>query len=790
MRNFFKNHLNTILAAVGVVFAVVLAVISSLLTIDMTKQAFSPEVTKPSYISDTTTDDNSSLDSVLSTESIESEPPKPDIQLVLTSPSAQDITVKESVFAITGTSDPEYPLLLNGKEVSRLDSGEFSLDVTLSPGKNTFKFEHKGKTRVYIIRYNFVVIKSFSPSKKQEYEAGSSFVAVAVARADCSSVKATFNGKTIRLTPADNEKGEEFIRYTGTFTLPKGNKKNKNLGSVKFTAVCNGVKKSHASNSIICLRDASLVGKQIVKIVASQAETFNGNTTDDWSRPTNSYLPAGTIDYKVGSIVYEPESGNSYYNLRCGKRVYITKKNAPEKNKVRVSKLYEGKLPKYNDITFSSFENGDKHSTLTIDTKWKAPFAVKIGPQEYDNPAKQDYEILKATYKFVDIKFFYTKDLEKLTIPDNNPIFSSSKIIKGEDGYTLRLYLKSVGAFYGWNAEYNKSGQLVFSFLNPPVVTKRNDLTGIKIVIDVGHGGIDIGAPGLRPKTMCEAERNLALALKLKTQLEKYGATVVMTRTTNKTLSADARCEFLRKEAPDLCIAIHHDSSTRSSASGGSIFCFNAFSDRATKIVTKHTSAGKFYNRVIKGWHYFYLCRVTSCPVVLTENGFISNPGDFNGIRSEAVNLRKAKAITAGVLEYFNSFYKTVAKDDQLSYNDTDTSDITDTSDDTGSSKPPKPDTDQSGDIGGETTPNEDEDASLDEDTSHEEDPSSNENSGTESETESIPETILPPTDSSTPESDENASNENDDNSSKDNSSLESDADGDVSGEPIQTDKK
>ena len=57
------------------------------------------------------------------------------------------------------------------------------------------------------------------------------------------------------------------------------------------------------------------------------------------------------------------------------------------------------------------------------------------------------------------------------------------------------------------------------------------------------------------------------------------------------------------------------------------------------------------------------------CPVVLTENGFISNPQDFAGISDDQMNVLKARAITDGVIAYFNDFYKSVANDGDLNYN-------------------------------------------------------------------------------------------------------------------------
>lgn len=47
------------------------------------------------------------------------------------------------------------------------------------------------------------------------------------------------------------------------------------------------------------------------------------------------------------------------------------------------------------------------------------------------------------------------------------------------------------------------------------------------------------------------------------------------------------------------------------------------------------------------------MARETTCPIVLTENGFISNGYDYANIVSEAANIKKAEAITRGIAEYF-----------------------------------------------------------------------------------------------------------------------------------------
>lgn len=649
MLEFFKKHKKAIIITGCILLAVIVAVAAAFITLKMLKKASETISQASSYIDYQVSD-------------VPSVPQDNGIRLNITSPTQLDTTVSESFAVITGTSDPLEILTMNGQEVVRMEDGSFAIDVELTAGKNTFVFDHKGETTTVIIRYNLVVIKAYAPYEAQQYEAGSSFVAVAFARKDCSSVTATFNGQTINLTKQEikDEEGTQtegdFINYVGTFTLPSGNEQNLDLGGVSFTAVCSGISKTYKSPSIVCLRDRIFDKPQIVEIVAEVAETFNGDTTDDWSRPTNSYLPKGTVDYKSGGTVYDASSENSFYTMRYGKRVYVDKKNSPEKNRVTVSTIYEGTLPETNSISLFSSNYSGKHSVMTFDTAWKAPFEFSLSEQSYANPSKQDYNVTSVTFSYVDIKFCYTTGLDgDFTIPADHPLFSSSEIIATEGGYTLRLHLKKTGGFYGWDCKYNAEGRLEFYFLNPARASGGLPLSNIKILIDAGHGGVDIGAPGLAQNAMPEAERNLQLALKLKTQLEAYGAQVVMTRSDDSTLSADARCSILRREMPDLCISIHHDSSVRSSANGAGIFCFNAFSKPVTSFVYNHTTAAGIYGKTELAWHYFYLARVSSCPVVLTENGFISNPQDFAGIADSATNDIKAQSITRGVLEYFSS---------------------------------------------------------------------------------------------------------------------------------------
>ena len=57
----------------------------------------------------------------------------------------------------------------------------------------------------------------------------------------------------------------------------------------------------------------------IVEVVQANVETFDGDTYDDYSHPTNNYLPEGTVDYCSKELLYG--NGMKDVLLRSGHRV-------------------------------------------------------------------------------------------------------------------------------------------------------------------------------------------------------------------------------------------------------------------------------------------------------------------------------------------------------------------------------------------------------------------------------------------------------------------------------------
>ncbi len=597
--------------------------------------------------------------------------------LTFTSPSKRTFTVYEDNISFIGASDPNFDLILNGAKVERTKYGYFSLQKNLKIGNNVFKFTHKGSDTTFNITYRYTVIKNYSPAKAITLDGGSILVVKATARKN-STVIATLNGKSVKLEPEEVTEGSEFLTYIGSFQLASGYKKNTSLGNVVFKGTNAGHSESFTGGKVTVKADPSdykpdtggisgsnngyiSVGNNLIaEVIQPQIETFDvkdpaGKTVvNDYSQPYNSYLPKGTVDYCSNSTVYDPSSGNTYRILRYGKRVYTVSKGI---NRI---KTFKGTLPSDNKLSVKSLSTSGKYTTLVMGSEWKAPFKLILSPQNYKASKGSDRGIISsATFNYIDINFCYASSLSgSINRFKDSPVFSNAQIIKNKSDYTLRLYLKKVGAFYGWTADYNSNGDLVFKFLNPVKAKKASNkyggtLNGITIMIDAGHGGSDGGASGNNPR-YDEADRSLLLAKKLEQKLKSIGATVVMTRTSDVSLSPDDRMARARNASANLGIAVHRNSSTGTSANGFQSYYFNPYTKKAADLITNSVKSSGTYETVKNtGWHVFYMSRISNYPIVLTENGFMSNSKDYNNMLSDSWNDKCADAIVSGVVKYF-----------------------------------------------------------------------------------------------------------------------------------------
>lgn len=184
-------------------------------------------------------------------------------------------------------------------------------------------------------------------------------------------------------------------------------------------------------------------------------------------------------------------------------------------------------------------------------------------------------------------------------------------------------------------------------------------LQGKKIVIDPGHGGADPGAVAGKIK---EAEVNMKLALILKTQLEGYGAEIVMTREGDTGLVPDKKMSYFERwlilqkrkiyallQDGDILISIHCNSNEDPRASGAMVF----YSDDKSRPLAENIQdslnfLGLRPRKVSKSG--FIVIKGASMPAVLVEAGFITNKKDRKLLLDKPELI--TEQITKGILEF------------------------------------------------------------------------------------------------------------------------------------------
>ena len=180
-----------------------------------------------------------------------------DKEFSITNYSKTSFTVEQSTVTFRGTSSPAYDLLCNGQKMTVAKTGDFSVDCELTPGKNTIKFEHKGKTYTYNVTYKIKLLKSVSPSDDISVP-GEMMIEISAVALKKAALTVTWNGKNYPMSLADSgneedsvDKESDFGTFTASLTAPAGKDKVQKLGKYKVTAKYSGLTESMNGANIL-----------------------------------------------------------------------------------------------------------------------------------------------------------------------------------------------------------------------------------------------------------------------------------------------------------------------------------------------------------------------------------------------------------------------------------------------------------------------------------------------------------------------------------------------------------
>lgn len=197
---------------------------------------------------------------------------------------------------------------------------------------------------------------------------------------------------------------------------------------------------------------------------------------------------------------------------------------------------------------------------------------------------------------------------------------------------------------WGYSIYYQRNTLMIRVRRQP----EGRQLRGLVVAVDAGHGGSNTGARGEQSKRL-EKEMTLDVAKRLQTYLERSGATVVMTRTTDTTLGTTDRIKAMRWSMPHLLVSIHFNSSGNASVRGFSTYYKHVGFRPLSQAVLRELRKVDNHEFGNVGHFNFFFSSPTDYPNVLVEGPFLSNLNDEALIMDEQFRQKLAKAIWRGL---------------------------------------------------------------------------------------------------------------------------------------------
>ncbi|NLF25814.1 MAG: N-acetylmuramoyl-L-alanine amidase [Deltaproteobacteria bacterium] len=220
--------------------------------------------------------------------------------------------------------------------------------------------------------------------------------------------------------------------------------------------------------------------------------------------------------------------------------------------------------------------------------------------------------------------------------------------------------------------------------------------TGLRILLDPGHGGEDLGAIG--PDGLVEKDIVLDVAFKLEPLLKRnLGAEVFMTRRTDRALTLAERAAMANDYEADLFISLHVNASQRKRAYGLEVYYLDNTDDSSSiklakrenntvsagrlpgdlefmlsdliqnaklddSIVLAHSIGRAIYGRVAPNWRGikylgvkkapFYVLVGVHMPCVLVEMFFVDHPRDAAKLARADFRQELAYGLYLGIQDY------------------------------------------------------------------------------------------------------------------------------------------
>lgn len=334
----------------------------------------------------------------------------------------------------------------------------------------------------------------------------------------------------------------------------------------------------------------------------------------------------------TGIVVKVIDSTVVNYKVQLSKNhfAYLSKSDFKRDDAIKIQSYY---------LTSSWLVNGDDTTDyVTISLNEKLPYRS----MQLIDPSKIVVDIFGATSNTnwitqrssaTEVKSVYPEQIE-------------------DDVFRITIDLKH-NQHWGYSIYYREN-KLVIKVKRQP---RSLDMRDLKIAVDAGHGGSNVGAKGVK-SGISEKNYTLLIAKELEKELTDEGATVFMTRKGDESYGMTDRINMLEKEKPDFLISIHLNSSVNDSVNGVSTYYrYVGFRPLSKYILESmlELPLNEFGN---VGNFNFALNGPTDYPNCLVEVAFLSNENDEKLILDPEFRKDVAKKITEGIKKWLKKCEK------------------------------------------------------------------------------------------------------------------------------------
>src|SRR5579864_7340979 len=282
----------------------------------------------------------------------------------------------------------------------------------------------------------------------------------------------------------------------------------------------------------------------------------------------------------------------------------------------------------------------------------------------------------------------------------NNATLSAPQVSLEREPYRLVIQVNKAGStpktavnLFPNAPEVEKSKLAIV--VPPPTkedLQMRSKVPKMRIVVDAGHGGWDLGTVGRRG--LLEKDLVLEIAQRLGKLLEsRLGMEVIYTRQDDNYIPLDERASIANQAQADLFVSVHANYSDLPSARGVETYYTNFFSAPGAKDVDAHASAvsvkspvtvslsaADLHERIEQSRHLaasvqrslygtlsmqnpglrdrgikeagFVVLTESAMPGILAEVSFVSSPTDEQKLRSGGYREQIAEALYRGIARY------------------------------------------------------------------------------------------------------------------------------------------